>query len=387
MARGVTGALGALALVGFVSACGDDGATEPPPVTGLVLTPVATVSSPIHLTSPPNDARLFIVERGGRIRVVKDGSLLADPFLDISAAVSTDGEQGLLSVAFHPSFASNGLFYIYFSNVAGDIRVVRYRADPVAAVADGSPGDTILRIAHPTYTTHYGGLLSFGPDGKLYISVGDGGGGGDPHGNAQNRSVLLGKLLRIDVDAGFPYAIPDDNPFAHESGARGEIWEYGLRNPWRYAFDDETDLLFIGDVGQNTYEELDAVPAAEGGDNFGWDLMEGAHCFGASTCSQEGLIQPIYEYSHDDGAHGCAIIGGYVYRGARMPSLHGQYFFSDYCAGFLRSFSYAPLSNSVLATSWDVGPIGAVQSIGQDASGELYVLAANGTVYRIDPAS
>jgi glucose/arabinose dehydrogenase len=354
----------------------------PPPDSSaeLVLTPVAAgLSLPLYLTAPAGDARLFVVEKTGAIRIVKDGALLPTPFLDLSGAVSNGGEQGLLSMAFHPDYATNGFFYVDYTDVDGTTQVVRYSvssADPDAA--DPASAKTILTVEQP-FANHNGGLLLFGPDGKLYIGLGDGGSGGDPFGNGQELGTLLGKILRIDVDAGDPYAVPTDNPFVGRAGARGEIWAYGLRNPWRFAFDAEGDRLYIADVGQGSWEEVDVVPGDDGGRNFGWNIMEGAHCYNASSCDQTGLTLPVLEYSHDEG---CSITGGFVYRGSLAPAVRGHYFYSDYCSGFLRSFTFDGTA-ATDTTTWDVGDIANVQSFGEDAAGELYVLSTNGTVYRV----
>ncbi len=346
----------------------------------LVLTPVATgLSLPLYLTAPPSDERLFIVEKTGAIRIVKDGELLQRPFLELGGAVSSGGEQGLLSMAFHPHYATNGFFYVDYTDVDGNTQVVRYsvRADDIDA-ADPASAKAILTVQQP-FENHNGGLLLFGPDGMLYIGLGDGGGAGDPLGNGQKLGTLLGKILRIDVDAGDPYAVPADNPFVGRAGARGEIWAYGLRNPWRFTFDAKSNRFYIADVGQSAWEEVDIVPADAGGQNFGWNIMEGAHCYNASSCDQIGLTLPVLEYSHDDG---CSITGGHVYRGTLAPDVVGRYFYSDYCSGFLRSFTFDG-SATADTTTWDVGDIGSIQSFGEDAAGELYILSANGTVYRV----
>ena len=370
-----------------LAACNDS--TSPPHTSPLerpdstielVLTPVATgLSQPLYLTAPAGDGRLFMVEKTGGIRIVKDGALLPAPFLDLSGAVSTGSEQGLLSMAFHPDYGSNGFFYVDYTDVDGNTHVTRYSVSANDAdVADPASAKTILTVEQP-FANHNGGLLLFGPDGKLYVGLGDGGSGGDPLGNGQNLETLLGKILRIDVDAGDPYAIPPDNPFVGRAGARGEIWAYGLRNPWRFAFDAKSDRLYIADVGQAAWEEVNVVPADEGGRNFGWSTMEGAHCYGASSCDESGLTLPVLEYGHDDG---CSITGGYVYRGTLAPDVLGRYFYSDFCAGFLRSFTFDGTTAST-PTTWNVGDIGNVQSFGEDAAGELYVLSTNGTAYRV----
>ncbi|MBB5370691.1 MULTISPECIES: sorbosone dehydrogenase family protein [unclassified Janthinobacterium] len=378
--------------LGLLAACGG-GHHDHPPGTGptptplaLALQPVASgLSSPIFLTAPPGDSRLFIVERQGRIRIVDHGNLLTTPFLDISALTTNDGERGLLSIAFHPQYASNGYFFIYYTNLAGDIVIERRQVSAGNAnLADPLSALTILTIAHPTFNNHYGGLLSFGPDGYLYAGTGDGGSGGDPPGNAQNTNVLLGKLLRIDVNnssVAQPYAIPAGNPFAGSAGQRGEIWAYGLRNPWRYAFDVPAQLLYIADVGQARVEEVDVSPVGQAGNNYGWNIMEGNLCYNSSTCSQAGLVLPVITYGHDS-AGGCSITGGYVYRGTALPELTGQYLYSDYCNGWLKSFSYSNGTASPV-TDWGITNVGNILSFGQDAQNELYMLSGTGTVYRI----
>lgn len=368
----------ALALV----ACGESptGGGPPPTKDTLQLTPVVTtLSSPVYLTAPPGDVnRLFVVEQPGRIRVIQNGQLLATSFLDIASKVSFGGEQGLFSVAFHPSYGTNGFFYVDYTDVNGDTRVERYTVTADSNVADSASHKLILFVNQP-YTNHNGGLVVFGPDGKLYIGMGDGGSGGDPENRAQNRDSLLGKLLRIDVDGGDPYAVPPDNPFA-AGGGRGEIWAVGLRNPWRFGFDPPDGLLYIADVGQNLWEEVDVQPAGQAGVNYGWPAREATHCYKPpSGCSTEGVL-PALEYSHSDG---CSIIGGPVYRGTASPALGGQYFYSDYCSGWIRSFTYA--GGAITSrTSWTLEvDLGSVLSFGEDAAGELYVLSGNGTVYRL----
>jgi len=372
------------AALAFGLACGSSSPPAEMGTSGLVATPVVSgLSSPVWLTAPPGDPRLFVVEQRGTIRIVKDGSLLPEPFLDLRPAVASGGERGLLGLAFHPDYASNGRFYVDYTDPQGDTRVVAYRvsaSDPDRA--DPASGDTILAVDQP-YSNHNGGLVTFGPDGMLYVGLGDGGSGGDPRGNGQNRGTLLGAILRLDVDGGSPYRIPPDNPFVGQAGFRGEIWAWGLRNPWRYSFDPASGLLYIADVGQNDWEEVDAVSATTGGLNYGWNVMEGRHCYGSSSCDGQGLVQPILEYGHDQG---CSITGGFVYRGSAMPDLQGTYFYSDYCSGWLRSLRYDGTAVGE-ERSWDVGSLGQVLSFGEDAAGELYVLSANGTVYRLDPGS
>jgi len=345
----------------------------------LRLQPIASgLDSPLYLTAPAGDSRLFIVEQPGRIRIVRDGQLVARPFLDIAGRVSSGGERGLLSVAFHPQYTSNGFFYVNYTDRNGDTRIERYSVTADPNVADPASGKLLLSIKQP-FSNHNGGLNLFGPDGMLYIGMGDGGSGGDPMGNGQNRNALLGKLLRIDVDGGDPYAIPPDNPFAGQTGARQEIWALGLRNPWRFSFDREANLLYVADVGQNRWEEVDVVPAGAGGLNYGWNRMEGTHCYGTPTCDQAGLALPVLEYGHDQG---CSVTGGYVYRGKSIPSIVGQYFYADYCQGWVRSFKYAN-GAATEPREWAVGAVGNILSFGEDAAGELYLLAGNGRAYRI----
>lgn len=342
------------------------------------------LSSPVFVTAPAGDTtRLYVVEQGGRIRVLYHDSLLTIPFLSISGHIVAGGEQGLLGLAFHPQYAQNGRFYVYFTAPNGDIRVVRYLVTADPHVADSTSGDTILAVVHRPYGNHNGGPLVFGPDGKLYVGLGDGGSGGDPFGSGQSLGTLLGKILRLDVDGGTPYATPSDNPFLGTSGARGEIWLYGLRNPWRFSFDRSNGDLYIGDVGQNAWEEVNVLPAgSSGGTNYGWNVTEGNHCYGASTCNRSGLVPPVIEYSHSDG---CSITGGYVYRGTRVPDLAGLYLYGDYCGGWVRSFRFVggratePLDWPALAVG------GGLSSFGEDPRGELYVMTLSGRLYRIVP--
>jgi glucose/arabinose dehydrogenase len=337
----------------------------------------------LFLTAPASDSRLFIVEQPGRIRIIENGNLLSTPFLDLNGQISSGGERGLLGLAFHPSYDSNGYFFVYFTAPNGDITIKRYTVSASPNVADAGSGHLILTVDHASRSNHNGGMLAFGTDGKLYIGTGDGGGGGDPDQNGQDPATLLGKLLRLDVDAADPYAIPSDNPFVGVAGAREEVWAIGLRNPWRWAFDRTAGDLYIADVGQSAWEEVDVVPAATAGANYGWNVMEGLHCYAPSSgCNQSGITLPVLEYGH---AEGCSITGGFVYRGAAMPSLQGTYFYADYCNGWVRSFRYAN-GAATEPQAWGFGNIGNILSFGQDAGGELYILSASGTVYRIVPA-
>jgi glucose/arabinose dehydrogenase len=340
---------------------------------------VSGLTNPVYLTAPPGDSRLFIVEQVGRIRVYKNGALLTTPFLDIANIVQSGGEEGLLSVAFDPAYATNGHFYVYYTDRTGNIAVDRFTAAPPGAdVANVSSRIQVLTIPHPVFGNHNGGLAMFGSDGMLYLATGDGGGGGDPDNNGQNINSLLGKMLRIDVST-VPYSIPPTNPFAGGTPGRDEIWAYGLRNPWRYAFDAATGMLYIADVGQGSWEEINAMPAATGGLNYGWRIMEGAHCYNAASCNAVGLTLPVHEYGHGEG---CSVTGGFVYRGTAIPELSGHYLYSDYCSGWLRSFRLSG-TTATDHRQWSIGSIGNVLSFGQDASGELYMLSSNGRVYRV----
>jgi hypothetical protein len=364
-------------------ACSDDG-TGPPIETVDDLQVVEIVSgliSPVHLTAPTGDARLFVVDQPGVIYVVRNGTRLATPFLDLSAEVAYGGERGLFSMAFDPEYDSTGLFWVNYTDNAGDTRVERYRVSADPDVADAGSAELVLHVDQPA-SNHNGGQIAFGPDGMLYVGMGDGGGGGDVQNHGQNRSTLLGALLRLDVRT-LPYAIPADNPFAGSVDDRPEIWGYGLRNPWRFSFDDVAGDLYIGDVGQGEWEEINAVAADEAPVNYGWRIMEGTHCYNPSSCNQTGLRLPVHEYSHDEGR--CSVTGGHVYRGEDLTGLQGHYFYSDYCAGFLRSFRVAG-GSATEHREWNVGDLGNVLSFGEDSAGELYVLTGGGRVYRLDRA-
>jgi glucose/arabinose dehydrogenase len=354
----------------------DAGGTTLPPGLTLKLDAFVTsgLASPVFLTQPLNDGRIFVVEQAGTIRVIKDGVLQATPFLDIRSRVLSGGERGLLSVAFHPQYAANHFFYVYFTTQTnGDLRIERFTATNADA-ADPTTSKLIITQAHSLQSNHNGGLVSFGPDGMLYAGFGDGGGGGDPYQTGQDPNALLGSLLRIDVNGGDPYVIPPDNPYARVTSGRGEVWAKGLRNPWRYAFDAPTGLLYIADVGQNTREEIDVAPASQAGVNYGWSVMEGLGCYNATTCTETGLTLPAIDYATHVGGT-CAITGGYVYRGSAIPDIRGHYFYSDYCAGFLRSFRYAN-GSAVDQKDWGV-TLSAVASFGVDFAGELYVMSGN----------
>jgi glucose/arabinose dehydrogenase len=379
-----------LGLAAAGSCDGNGRATEPLPPDGngqgVTLRRVAEgLSFPVFVTAPAGDPRLFVVEKTGRVRIVEEERVLPAPFLDLSDEVSNGSEQGLLSLAFHPDYASNGRFFVNYTDRAGDTRIVEFRVSSDADRADPAPVRTILTVDQP-FSNHNGGLALFGPDGMLYIGMGDGGSGGDPEENAQNLGTLLGKLLRIDVDGAVPYTVPADNPFVEQAGARGEIWAYGLRNPWRFAFDRESDDLTIADVGQNRFEEVNAVRGAGRGLNYGWDVMEGNACFEPGEgCDRSGLTLPVVVYDHGDG---CSVTGGYVYRGSAISSLRGIYFYSDYCGGFIRSFRFDGSRASDERRWPELEPPGGdrqVTSFGEDAAGELYLTTDGGSVYKIVP--
>ncbi|MCS7222642.1 MAG: PQQ-dependent sugar dehydrogenase [Anaerolineae bacterium] len=352
-----------------------------PPTIALELA-FSGFQQPVYVAHAGDANRLFVVERVGRIQLIKRGQTQSQPFLDITDRVgSTGSEQGLLSVAFPPDFAVSGVFYVNYTDRRGDTVIVRYRVladDPNQG--DPTSEQILLQIDQPA-ENHNGGQLQFGPDGYLYIGMGDGGRAGDPWGNAQNLNVLLGKLLRIDVSAPEAYAIPPDNPFIGQPEARPEIWALGLRNPWRFSFDRATGDLFIADVGQNKYEEVNFQPAESlGGENYGWDRMEGSHCFEPATgCDPSGLVLPIAEYDHSQG---CSITGGYVYRGTRYPSLVGIYFFGDYCSGRIWGLRREPSGQwrmeLLLKSSVQIS------SFGEDAAGEIYVVGySDGKIYHL----
>lgn len=332
------------------SASSSTGPATAPPAPNPSITPVPSPSigpapsidlevvtdgleSPLDVALRPSDrSSMFIVEQGGRVRLVRDGVLVATPFLDIGGIVSAGGEQGLLGMAFHPDPA-DGRVFVYYTALDGRQVVASYRSEP-SDPDRADPGSALILLAmDDPFGNHNGGALAFGPDGFLYISTGDGGGGGDPLDSGRRLDTLLGKVLRLDVNAetaGLPYAIPDDNPFVDAPGARGEIWLTGLRNPWRMRFDPATGDLWIGDVGEGQREEIDRAPAGVGGLDFGWNIMEGAVCYQAATCDQDGLTLPVTDYGHDEG---CSVTGGAVYRGTDQPALAGKYVFTDYCGG------------------------------------------------------
>jgi len=342
------------------------------------------LKQPTHITHANDGSkRLFITEQRGRILLVRDSRISSKPFLDITDRVSCCGERGLLSVVFPPGYREKKYFYVNYTDAAGDTVVGRYRLSKDPDIADPGSEEIILTVKQP-YANHNGGQLAFGPDGYLYIGMGDGGSAGDPQNYAQNPSYLLGKMLRIDVESlGKPYAIPADNPFVNNRAFRPEIWATGLRNPWRFSFDRKTGDLYIADVGQNKYEEIDFEPKGlKGGRNYGWNIMEGLHCYRSEDCDRKGLALPVAEYGHDKG---CSVTGGMVYRGSRFPQLQNIYFYGDYCSGRIWGLRQSgadwmskELNNSGLSIS----------TFGEDEAGEIYVADyGKGNIYKIEAAT
>ncbi|MFN2388458.1 MAG: sorbosone dehydrogenase family protein [Actinomycetota bacterium] len=375
---------------------------RPPPVGGPTLRPTSTPSAggtgialrpmaegftaPLQVThAGDGSGRLFVVEQEGVVRLVDpQGAVEPGPFLDLRGSVRSGGEQGLLGLAFHPGYETNGRLFVNYTDLQGDTVIAEYHAAPDAAVADAGRPRVLLTVPQP-FPNHNGGGVAFGPDGYLYIGLGDGGSAGDPHENAQDLGSLLGKLLRVDVDRTTgerPYAIPLDNPFVERAGARPEIWAYGLRNPWRFSFDVAAATIWIGDIGQNELEEIHRSSASEAGVNYGWDVMEGSACFEPpSGCDAAGLALPVAEYAHGDDD--CSVTGGYVYRGDDAPGLRGLYVFGDYCSGVIRAID-APARGpqrplELLDTEMSIS------SFGEDEDGELYVTdLIAGTVMRFE---
>jgi glucose/arabinose dehydrogenase len=373
----------ALVLLALAAGCagenGDDGGTpimtrEPPPATGTT-TPAPTrpaleevvggLESPVHVAAAPGEpGRLYVVEQAGRIRVVEDGQVRAEPFLDLTDRVRSGGERGLLSVAFHPDYAENGRLFVDYTNRDGDTRVVELRAS--GGQADPGSARELLAVEQP-FANHNGGQLAFGPDGLLYVGMGDGGSGGDPLGNAQNLGSRLGKLLRLDVD---------------EPGARWEIAAYGLRNPWRFSFDRETGALLLADVGQDAREEVNYLPwPASGLVNFGWPAWEGDRRYDDRPLDRAGpLVQPVSTYGR---GRGCSVTGGFVYRGAELSGVQGRAFFGDWCSGTVWSFDTASPADTLRAEGFRVP---ALTSFGEDEDGELYLVSQKGSLYRLAAA-
>jgi glucose/arabinose dehydrogenase len=378
--------------------------TQPTQETTVTATPEATTATPGGSTETPNagsahislrkvvdglesltyltisgtDERLYVVVKAGRVLVIENGAIREQPFLDITDRVgSSSSEQGLLSIAFSPQYATNRYLYVNYTDKNGDTVVSRFTAAADLSQADPQSESKVLGIDQP-YPNHNGGQLQFGPDGMLYIGMGDGGSAGDPQNHAQDTQSLLGKLLRIDVSAADkPYQVPADNPQL-SNATPSEVWAYGLRNPWRFSFDKQTNDLYIADVGQNVYEEIDFQPAgSSGGQNYGWNLYEGFEPY-KNNADSSGLTAPIFAYSHDLG---CSVTGGYVYRGQQVPALNGAYLYSDYCTGHIWALQRDASNKWVNTLLLDSGLN--VSSFGQDAQGELYVIALNGGIYQI----
>jgi glucose/arabinose dehydrogenase len=356
----------------------------------LLASPITGFDKPVQITHAGDaSGRLFVIEQTGRIHVIKNGALLETPYLDITDRISCCGERGLLGVAFPPDFANVQHFYVSYTDTAGDSIVARYRVSGNTAEADASSEQVVLAVQQP-YRNHNGGQLAFGPnDGYLYIGLGDGGAAGDPGNRAQDPESLLGKVLRIDVEIGNAqtYAVPSSNPYAATAGYRGEIWALGLRNPWRFSFDSETGDLYVGDVGQNRYEEIDFQRASSaGGENYGWRIMEGSHCFNPQDCDSAGLILPVVEYEHTQG--NCSVTGGRVYRGTEYPVWEGIYFYADYCTGRIWGLKR-------LGTDWENRLLHEagfrISSFGVDEAGNLWVAryddGTNGAIYRVAEAA
>jgi len=379
----------ALLLVTLASGlgCGSDkggGPTnpQPPPLPANITLRLVEggFNNPVFMTQPPNDSRMFVVEQSGTIRVFKNGATLGTPFLDISSLVSVDYERGLLGMAFHPSYVSNGRFYVCYTGSDGDVTVARYHVSGNPDVAVATADEIVLRIEHSGHPNHNGGTIVFGPDGMLYISVGD---GGDTDASGQNTGDLLGNILRIDVSGSTGYIIPANNPFGTP------VWTYGLRNPWKFSFDRSTGDLYIGDVGEGEWEEINVATAVSGrgrGINYGWSMYEASACYHA-PCSPAGKTMPVEEYPHEyeNGSNNAfCVIGGYVYRGTAISGLQGHYFYGDVGGTWLRSFRYA---NGVAADStlWNVTLPDPPLSFAQDNQGELYILTLAGEIYRIAP--
>ncbi|MCO6449189.1 MAG: PQQ-dependent sugar dehydrogenase [Caldilineales bacterium] len=358
--------------------------TLPPFPPTISLEPQLNLSTPIVYLTHANDGsnRIFVVETAGRVRIISAGELLPTPFLDISNLVESGGsEQGLLSMAFAPGYDESGVFYVNYTSRAGDgdTVIARYHVSDDPNIADPDSGQIVLTIDQPA-RNHNGGQIQFGPDGYLYVGTGDGGSAGDPWDNAENRYALLGKMLRLDVKGRETYDIPIENPFPDGESAAPEVWAYGLRNPWRFSFDRATGDLYIGDVGQGSWEEVDFQSAASrGGEDYGWNTMEGAHCYQpAQNCETSGSVPPIFDYDHSQG---CSITGGYVYRGADFPALAGTYLFGDYCSGRIWGLRQDASGNwqSALLLASGIN----ISSFGEDEAGELYVLDLQGQIYRV----
>jgi len=356
----------------------------PTPTTVALTTVVSGLVNPVDLQTPDdNSGRLFVVEQTGTIRIISNGALLSGNFLDITSKVDFGGEKGLLGVAFHPNYSQSGRFYLNYDRISSgqmETVIAEYKVLATDPNQADPASERILLTVNQPFPNHKGGQLAFGPDGFLYIGLGDGGSEGDPLGKGQNLQTLLGKMLRIDIDhtdLQLQYAIPPGNPFA-SGGGFAEIWAYGLRNPWRFSFERSTGRLFCADVGQDQFEEVDLL---QKGGNFGWNIMEGAHCFNPpSGCNMTGLILPIAEYDHSQGE---TVIGGYVYHGSAIPTLVGVYVFGDFSNGKIWGLTENPPGTWTRAQLLSTGR--RISSFGQDAAGEMYVVDYSGSVLKLVP--
>lgn len=335
-------------------------------------------NQPIYVTHAGDRSdRLFIVEQVGAIWILENGSIASEPFLNIAAKIRSGGERGLLGLAFDPNYKDNGYFFVHYSDSSGDTVLARYSVSPDSNKADPNSEVIVLKQDQP-FGNHNGGSIAFGPDGYLYLGLGDGGSGGDPLGSGQNTNTLLGKLLRLDVSV-LPYRIPSDNPFV-AGGGLPEVWAYGLRNPWRFDFDRLTGDLYIGDVGQNAWEEIDFQAAGEkGGGNYGWNVMEGDHCFLSFNCNSSSFVAPVAEYDHRK--EDCSVTGGYVYRGEQINGLNGVYLYGDYCTG--RVWGLWREADGDWANTLLLDTSALISSFGEDESGEVYIVDHGGTIYRL----
>jgi glucose/arabinose dehydrogenase len=352
----------------------------------LALQPVDSgMDFPVFAVSPPGDTdRIMVLERDGTIWLRKDGVRLPTPFLDLTGITGGGHEYGVLGLAFHPQYASNHRFFVYYVDNDANAQLVEYQATD-ADHASPTPVDTLLSLTFPSDAIHYGGTIGFGRDGYLYIALGDARTGGSPSSPAQDSTSLFGKMLRLDVDHAKPYAIPPDNPYVNRTGWRTEIYDLGLRNPYRWSFDRQTGDLYIGDVGEDNWEEVDFRPYGQGGANFGWPITEGTRCFRPlAGCSTEGLVLPVVTYSHNDG---CSVTGGVVYRGSEIPDLQGTYLYGDFCGGWVRRAEITGGRAVDAGPQLDLplinGNVDDVVGICEDAQGEVYVVAASGWLYKI----
>lgn len=377
-------ALGVSLLVTASAGCGSDGgrSTTGPPPTLVAELVQGGFDHPLLVAAPPGDVRrLFVVERTGKIRIIKNGTLLSTPFLDITPKVNTGPEQGILGLAFAPDYATSRKFVLHYVDPALNVVISRFRVPSASADVADTAESVLLTVPQPV-GDHNGGTVAFGKDGYLYISLGDGGCCGDPDGHGQDRTELLGSILRINVPNTGAYTIPATNPYANHPTFRHELWNYGLRNPWRFSFDRQTGDLYIGDVGDNSREEIDVVShTSTGGENFGWRITEGSECFGGGSCDTTGITMPVLDYDHSEG---CAVMGGNVYRGSAIPSLRGTYFYADFCSGFVRSFVWNGSQATQRQEYPNFLPSGSSpNSFGEDGNGELYITTEVGDVYRI----